>query len=64
MWQQWVNFLLGLWIIAVPFIGMTAQSNLWALVVTGVVVAGLALWGALETSSERETGRMEHRMQH
>ena len=46
MWQQWVNAVLGLWIIVVPFIGLTGTSLMWTLVVTGVIVAGLSIWSA------------------
>lgn len=53
MWQQWVNAILGVWLIAVPFLGFASASLTWALVVTGIVVAVLALWGAGEESSER-----------
>lgn len=61
MWQQWVNVILGLWIIAVPFLNMTGSGLMWALVITGLLVAALGVWGASEATSERETGRMAHR---
>ncbi len=48
MWQQWVNGILGLWVIVVPFLGLTAQAFTWTLVVTGLVVAVLGFWGAGE----------------
>lgn len=62
MWQQWVNLLLGLWVIVVPFIAMSGSTYTWTLVVTGIIIAALGLWGALETSSESRTGSM--RTQH
>lgn len=52
MWQQWVNAVLGLWIVAVPFIGMNGANLMWTLVVSGIIVSGLALWGALYEQSE------------
>jgi len=58
MWQEWVNVVLGLWIIAIPFTGMANDTLMWSLVVTGVAVAALGLWGAQEVASEREAGRM------
>jgi hypothetical protein len=58
MWQQWVNVVLGLWIVAVPFVGFTATGSLWALVITGALIAILAIWGAQETQTERENGAM------
>ncbi len=49
MWQQWINTILGLWIVALPFIGIQSSSAFtWTLAVTGIVVAILAAWGAME----------------
>jgi hypothetical protein len=64
MVQQWVNVVLGLWVIAVPFVGFAATGLTWALVITGAVIAILAIWGAQATQSEREAGKMQQRYQH
>ena len=61
MWQQWTNVILGLVVIAVPFLNMTSAAFTWTLVVAGLAIAALGLWGAQETSSEREQGRMARR---
>lgn len=60
MWQQWANVILGLWIIAVPFIDFTATGLTWALMITGAVTAIFGIWGAQETQSERKAGKMVH----
>lgn len=60
MWQHWVHVVLGLWIIAIPFIDMAAATMFWALVVTGAAVALLAVWGVQETHSERSAGHMRY----
>ena len=64
MWQQWVNVLLGLWVFVVPFLGMSTSAMTWTLVVSGLVITGLGLWGAQETTMERDSGSMTHRPQH
>lgn len=48
MWQQWINGILGLWMIIVPFLGLQGSTFTWTLAITGVVVAILGFWGALE----------------
>lgn len=55
MWQQWINTILGLWVVALPFIGIQSSSAFtWTLAVTGIVIALLAAWGAMEhQESER-----------
>ncbi|HEY6022385.1 MAG TPA: SPW repeat protein [Candidatus Paceibacterota bacterium] len=53
MWQQWVNAVLGLWTIAVPFLSLSGATLMWTLVVTGIAVAVLAVWGASQEQSER-----------
>ena len=57
MWQSWINAILGLWVIAVPFTGMAGTTMMWTLVVTGAGMAILSLWSGLEMGSEREEGR-------
>lgn len=63
MWQQWVNLILGIVIIATPFLNLSEATFTWLLVIVGIVVAGLSLWGAQETQAEREHGKMVHRTQ-
>ena len=46
MWQQWVIAILGLWTIAVPFLGLTMVAMTWTLVITGLIVSILGFWGA------------------
>lgn len=65
MWQQWVNAILGVWLIAVPFIGFTSVGLTWALVITGIVVAVLALWGAGQEAGERSyLSQLETQVRH
>lgn len=61
MWQQWVNTILGLVVVAVPFLELTATTFVWTLVIVGLAIAALGVWGAQEASSERERGRMAAR---
>ncbi|MDB4978564.1 MAG: hypothetical protein JWM56_750 [Candidatus Peribacteria bacterium] len=56
MWQQWVNGVLGIWIIAVPFLGLSAAQNLWVLAITGLVIAILGFWGAIQHRTMHEEG--------
>jgi hypothetical protein len=55
MWQQWLNGLLGLWLIALPFTMGLGTGVTWTLVITGAGVAILGFWGAIEHKG------MEHR---
>lgn len=59
MWQQWTNVLLGLWIIASPFLFDNADSLSTNLIVSGLIVGALALWGALEHQARHMS--MTHR---
>lgn len=46
-WQEWVNLVLGLWLIISPWIlnlGATAPGVYWSFVISGVLIAGLAAW--------------------
>lgn len=57
MWQQWINGILGLWVLVLAFLGLTGNALMWTLAVTGVVVAILGFWGASAHNSMAEHGR-------
>ena len=44
MWKQWVNFILGILVILVAYMG---GSVTW-MVALGILIALIALWAALE----------------
>lgn len=48
-WEEWLNLVIGLWLIAAPFVlGFTTETAaLWNHVVVGLVVGADALWAAL-----------------
>jgi uncharacterized iron-regulated membrane protein len=65
MWMSWVNAVLGVWLIAVPFLGFTPVGLTWALVLTGIAVAVLAVWSAGQEASERtHIEQLEARLRH
>jgi hypothetical protein len=52
MWKNWVNGILGLWLILSAFIGMTASGMTANLVIIGIVVAILSFAGLSPNSYE------------
>ncbi len=51
MWKQWVNGVLGIWIVLLPYLGFTSDIHTWLMVITGIVIAVLAFWSASESKS-------------
>lgn len=65
MWQQWINAVLGLVAIALPFLSLSSAALTWTLVIGGIAVAVLAIWGALRDQSteyHQESLRHSHQM--
>jgi hypothetical protein len=56
-WQHWINFILGLWVIVSGYITFTSVSLATNLTIIGIVIAVLALWGALENQSVQSPSR-------
>jgi hypothetical protein len=56
MWQQWTNGILGLVVLATPFVSLTAPAALWSTVVLGLAIAVLGFWGAVEHQQMMDTG--------
>lgn len=63
MWQHWINALLGLAVIVVPFIGLSASAFSWTLAILGIAIAVIGLWGALGSSDMSTMRSGEYRRQ-
>ena len=51
---SWINLLLGIWLIASPFIlGITSLAVIWNNIILGVIVAVMAVWSATAVTQEK-----------
>ena len=56
-WLSWANIVLGLWLIAAPFvIGYSGQAPLYNDIVLGIIVIGLAAWSSGATTEAQSHG--------
>lgn len=55
LWEEWVNFVIGLWLIAAPFVLAFADQAeaTWNHVIIGGLIGADALWAALQYSPRR-----------
>ena len=50
MWVSWVNGVLGLWLLISPFFIMDmTRGEIWNVVILGIIVLGVAIWGGMST---------------
>ncbi len=62
MTTQWLNGILGLWVLISPFLGFTLSGMMTNLIISGIVIAILGFAGAVyESNWRREHTSMEHR---
>lgn len=54
MWQNWVNGILGLWVILTAFLGFPANVGRILLIITGLVIAVLSFWSAATCPKSKE----------
>lgn len=47
MWQQWVNGILGIWVIITPYLNFSSSALTSVLVITGILIAIFGFWGAM-----------------
>ncbi len=52
MWQNWLSGILGLWVILMPFLGLSENLARTVLIVTGVLIAVLGFWAASGSSAD------------
>jgi hypothetical protein len=55
MWKQWVNAVLGLAVIATPFLSLSSGALTWTLAIAGLVVVILSVWSATELGGYTES---------
>ncbi len=60
MWQQWVNFIAGLWLILSGFLNFSPAAMTTNFFVVGIIVAILGLWGALQYRSTDSRYQQQH----
>jgi len=60
-WEEWVNVVLGIWLIVSPFIlGFSGLMDaLWNQVVVGILVGILAIWSAVATPETVSTATIK-----
>jgi hypothetical protein len=59
-WQNWVNFIVGLWIILSGYLNFGPEANTTNLTIAGIVVAALALWSIVDSRSTYRMGDRRH----
>jgi hypothetical protein len=55
MWTQWINGILGLWIIVAAWTYMASGTGRTLMIITGIVVAVLGFFGAAAVPTRRQT---------
>ncbi|MDR3642138.1 MAG: hypothetical protein P4L74_00745 [Candidatus Doudnabacteria bacterium] len=58
MWQNWVNMILGLWVIVAGYLYVPSGSGQTLMYITGLIVAILAVWALASESGDSR--QMEH----
>lgn len=49
---SWVNGILGIWLLVSPiFIAGLTAGAMWNSVILGIIIAGVAIWGGMSSSS-------------
>ncbi len=51
MWQNWINALVGAWLVIASLLNMSAATMEMNLLVGGAAVAILGIWSLLESSA-------------
>lgn len=47
MWQAWIIAVLGLWVAIEPYLGIDTVTSKVLLLITGVIILILGVWGVL-----------------
>jgi len=54
MWKDWVNGILGLWVVLLAFIGIPFNVKAILMIATGLAIAFLSFWKGASDKVKRE----------
>jgi len=54
MWRDWINGILGVWLVILGFLGFPASAKAILVIITGVVVASLSFWKGISAKARKE----------
>ena len=57
MYRHWINAILGLIVLAVAFMDLSAATLTWTLTIAGIIIVGNSFWGATASGGR---GKMRH----
>jgi hypothetical protein len=60
MYKNWINSLLGLMIVAVAFMDLSATTMMWTLGIAGAIIAFSNLWSLFVEQDSSEDSAIGH----
>ena len=61
MWVSWLNGILGVWLLISPMFLALAMGAIWNSVILGIIIAAVAIWGGMSSSSTMGMGHPKMR---
>jgi len=54
MWKDWINGILGLWVVLLAFIGIPFNAKAILMIITGLAIAFLSFWKGASDKVKKE----------
>ncbi|NOY35829.1 MAG: hypothetical protein GXP44_02835 [bacterium] len=54
MWRDWINGILGVWLIVLGFLGFPASVKAILVIATGIIIAFLSFWKGVSARARKE----------
>ncbi len=54
MWRDWVNGILGVWLVILGFLGFPSSVKAVLVIATGIIIAFLSFWKGMSAKARKE----------
>jgi len=62
MWRDWINGILGIWIVFLAFLGLPFNARAILMIITGLLIAFLSFWKGASFAADRRVSKEKEKL--
>lgn len=62
MWKDWINGILGIWIVFLAFLGLPFNTRVILMIITGLLIAFLSFWKGASCAADKRVSKEKEKL--
>ncbi len=62
MWKDWINGILGIWIVVLAFLGLPFSARAILMIITGLLIAFLSFWEGASRAADSRVSKAREKL--